>query len=242
MLIGSRSLLLASSVIVFATLSLAGATAMSSSGTQAANTVAITIPVNQGVVVSSPLTSNFTVLSASGQGYTLQTEAGLTTNVLTFTPTNATQFSILVNVTANGPNYAYVMKQSDAALEVPACSQCNFTSNGSVLLRLNINATSNPASSGTSWDPLFGMLPLRLHSVSLSFFDVLAIMMTLGSVFLAIGVVAKSKVAYLGVVILFLVGAVEFGLLVMLGLVGIYLLSFSALSLYWRYRSWRTKG
>ena len=222
----SLSLILAGTIFPFA-----------SSSVGSVNSVTLSVPVNQDVYVTAPYSSNFTILSVIGQGYSLQTSRGFNSNTLTFTPTNATHFLVIVNASSSGANYAYVTKQA-SPVNLPACNNCNFTGQGSVIVQLNINATAGTAQ-GNSWDPLFGMLPLRLQGFSVSFSEIIVTMAILGFLFLGLGIVFHSKVAYLGVAVLFIVGAITLGLLVLLGVIGLYLLGFAAINIVWRYRSWK---
>ena len=209
----------------------------SSSDTGTTNSVSLSVPVNEQIYVTAPYSSNFTILSVTGQGYSLTTAREFDSNILTFIPQNTSKLSVLLNVTSSGAMYAYVTKEA-SPVNLPACNNCNFTGQGSVLVQLNINATSG-TSQVNSWDPLFGMLPVRLQGFSLSFEDVIATMAIFGSLFLGLGIAFRSKVSYLGVAVLFIVGAITIGLLVLLGVIGLYLLGFSLINIVWRYRSWR---
>jgi hypothetical protein len=203
------------------------------------NSVTVSVPVNQQVYVTAPYSSNFTILSVIGQGYSLQSTRQYTSNVLTFTPRNDTRFTILVNVSSSGSNYASVTKQVSPG-NVPACSNCNFTGQGSIVIQLNVNGTRE-ASQGSSWDPLFGMLPLRLQGFSLTFNAVIETIAVFGFLFLGLGIAIRSKIAYLGIAILFIIGAIMLGLLVMLGMIGTYLFGFAMINLFWKYKSWKQK-
>jgi hypothetical protein len=206
----------------------------------AVNSVNVSVPVNQQVDINAPYSSNFTVLSVTGQGYSLLTTREYNSNILEFTPANDTHFTILVNVSSVGPVYAYVTKQASPVYVAACNNNCNFTGRGSVLIQLNVNATQE-TTQGNSWDPLFGMLPLHLQGFSITFNAVIETIAGLGFLFLGLGIAFRSKVAYLGVAILFIVGAIELGLLVLFGIIGAYLLGFAVINLVWRYRSWKGK-
>ena len=211
----------------------------SSSETGTTNSVSLSVPVNEQVYVTAPSSSNFTILSVTGQGYSLTTAREFNSNILTFIPQNATKLSILLNVTSPGATYAYVTKEA-SPVNLPACNNCNFTGQGNVLVQVNINATSGTPQAN-SWDPLFGMLPVRLQGFSVSFEDVIATMAILGVLFLGLGIAFRSKVSYLGIAVLFIVGAITLGLLVLLGVIGIYLFGFALINIVWRYRSWKER-
>lgn len=209
----------------------------SSSGTGSTNSVSLSVPVNEQIYVTAPYSSNFTILSVTGQGYSLTTAREFDSNMLTFVPQNATKLSVLLNVSAPGDTFAYVTREA-SPVNLPACNNCNFTGQGSVLVQLNINATSG-ASQSNSWDPLFGMLPVRLQGFSVTFEDVLVTMAIFGFLFLGLGIAFRSKVAYLGIAVLFIACTITLGLLVLLGVIGLYLFGFALINIVWRYRSWR---
>jgi hypothetical protein len=205
------------------------------------NSVSISLPINQQININAPYSSNFTILSVIGQGYDLQTTREYNSNVLTFTPTNNTQFRVIVNVSSSGSNYAYVTKEA-SPIFAPACgsNNCNFTGQGNIIVELDVNATQETAQGG-SWNPLFGMLPFRLQGFSISFDNVIETIAGIGFLFLGLGIAFRSKITYLGVAILFIVGAIMFGLLVPFGMIGLYLLGFAVINLVWKYKTWKGK-
>lgn len=220
---------------------LAGASyAILPSSATTTNHVDVTIPVNYGVNIEIPMSSNFSVMSVTGQGYALQTLKGLDSNVLVFTPTNATVFSIMVNVSSTGQNYAYVTKESAASL-VPACDNCNFTGVGNLIVDVTVNATGSSAGANSTWDPLVGLLPVKVQSFSVSFAQILETLAILGFAFLGLGIAFHSRVAYLGVVVLFIDGVITLGILVVLGIISAYLLGFAIVNVVWKFKTWKTR-
>jgi hypothetical protein len=213
----------------------------SAASTSQGNNANFSIPVKDIVQVSAPPTANISVLSISGDGYSLQTATEQSANVLTFTPNNVTVFTIVLNVSSSsGSNYADVTKQS-TPLFVQACSNCNFTGSGNLIVSLNINATNSSAQTGSVWDPLTGMLPLKVQNLALSFVDLMIILSGFGFAFLALGIGFRSKVLYLGLALLFILGIVEFGLIVMFGIIAAYLVSFALINVFSKHRFWRSK-
>jgi hypothetical protein len=208
-----------------------------SNATTSPDSVTLNIPTYQTVYVTAPSTSNITVVSVTGQNYSLQSNRQFNSNILSFTPSNSGRYTILLNVSSLGANFAYVAKQA-TPVNVAACNNCNFTGQGNLLILLNVNSTSGTAQ-GSSWDPLFGMLPLRLQGFSVSFYDVIGTIAVFGFVFLGLGIAFRSKVAYLGIAILFIIGAIILGLFVLLGIVGLYLLGFALINIVWKYKTWR---
>jgi hypothetical protein len=205
------------------------------------NSADISMQTNQILQVSVPISSNITVLSISGEGYSVQSMKETSSNVLTFTPNNATLFTLVLNVTSrSSSNFAYVTKQSSPVF-VQACSNCNFTGSGNLLVSLNVNATSSSIQSGSVWDPLTGMLPLKVQNFALNFLDVMVILAGFGFAILALGIGFRSKVVYLGLAILFILGLIEFGLIVMFSLIGGYFVSFALINIFWKHRSWRSR-
>lgn len=213
----------------------------SSAAQQPTNTVNVSVPVGNYVAISAPMLSKFTVVSLSGgQGYQLKTIQQLSENILQFTPSNASDYSLVVNVSSAGQNYAYVTEQS-SPVDIPACNSCNFTGTGNILVDLTVNATSVPAAVGVAWNPVFGLLPLRLQIFSLSFLNVIEIVAAFGFLFLALGITFRSRISYLGIAILFIAGAVTFGLLIPLAVIALYLVGFALVNITWRVISRRTR-
>jgi hypothetical protein len=212
--------------------------------------VSVSVPVGNSVSVTSPGSSNLTIRSITGNGhYSLETMQEGNTTILTFIPTNATQFLLVINVSSSSgsPNYANVAVQnSTSASVVPNqnTSIRNVTGSGNLIIDLKINALSASSSgsdSSISWNPLFGMLPVKLQPPSLSLAQVIEVIAGIGAFFLALGIAFKSKVSYLGVLILIIVGIATVGILVLLSVLGAYLLSFGLVNLAWKLKLMKHK-
>jgi hypothetical protein len=200
----------------------------------------VNVPVGNEVFVSAPESTNFTILSVTGQGYTIQTSKGPNTSVLMFDPSNATMYSLIINMTSLGPNYGYVTKQANP-VNIEACANCNFTGSGNLIIQVNINATNANTANSLTWGPLFGMLPIKLQGFSVSFLTILETFAVAGFIILGLGIAFRSKVSYLGLAMLFIIGAITFGLLVVLGIIALYLTGFAIINLVWRFKSWKSK-
>ncbi len=104
-----------------------------------------------------------------------------------------------------------------------------------------MNATDSTAKTGSVWDPLTDMLPLKVQKLSLNFLDVMIILSAFGFAFLALGIGFKSNVFYLGLAMFFILGIIEFGLIVMFVVIGGYLVSFALIYVFWKLGFWRSK-
>jgi hypothetical protein len=233
----SRRFVSASLIIIFVA---AASFGILPSDASATNQVSVSLPVNYGVNINVPATSNFSILAVTGQGYALETLHSVDSNILSFTPTNATLFSIEVNVSSTGQNYAYVTKESADSL-VPACTNCNFTGEGNLVLNIMVNATGSTGQGNSSWDPLVGLLPVKIQSFSFSFVEILETLAILGFAFLGLGIAFHSRVAYLGIVVLFIDGLITLGILVVLGIISAYLLGFAIINIVWKARTWKSR-
>lgn len=203
---------------------------------QASDTVLVPVSLNQQVYLDSPISTNFTILSVTGsQAYSIQTQPQNGLNQLTFTPKNGTFFSLVINASSFGANYVDVTKGGSPF----STFSKNFTGQGNLIVNINVNVTSSGSNANYAWDPLVGMLPLKIQSFSLSFIAVIEIFSLLGVLFLSLGIVFHSKVSYLGLAILFIAGAITLGILVLLSIIGIYLFGFATVNLVWRFRSSR---
>ena len=203
-----------------------------------ATTDSVTVPVtpNQSVYLDSPASSNFTILSISGnQGYLIQTTPGSEVNQLTFTPTNGTYFSIMVNVSSFGNNYVSISRQGSSF----STFSKNFTGYGNLIVQVIVNVSSSASSPAFTWDPLVGILPLKLESFSFNFLTIMESLALIGAFFLALGMVLHSRLSYFGLAILFLAGAITLGILLVLGIVGLYLFGFAVVNIVWRFKTWK---
>ncbi len=196
------------------------------------NSISVSTTSQQYVKVIASLTSNITVLSVSGGQYdlSLSTIAGM--NQLQFTPLNVTQYSLIVNVSSLGSNFAYVLKQNGAF----ATPIKNVTTQGNIILNFTITSLQ-PVSQGNSWDPLFGVTGIRVQGFSLSFPTIVGIMIALGVSLLALGIRFRSYLSYLGMMILSMGVVMVLGILVSIVILIAYILSFVGITVLWNFSS-----
>ncbi|MHB1908237.1 MAG: hypothetical protein ACYCQJ_05115 [Nitrososphaerales archaeon] len=211
---------------------------LSFASSASADSVTVSVTPDQAVYFSAPASSNFTVLSITGnQGYLIQTTPGIQSNQLTFTPTNGTYFSIIVNVSSFANNYVNISRQGSAL----STFSKNFTGYGNLIVQVIVNVSSSGVSPAFTWDPLVGILPLKLASFSFNFLTVMESLALIGAFFLALGIVLHSRLSYFGLAILFLAGAITLGILLVLGIVGFYLFGFAVVNVVWRFKSWKRR-
>ncbi len=197
------------------------------------NAESIPLIVSSGTYVRivAPYSSNFTVLSVTGEEYDLNVfSVADEINELQFTPVNVSTYALEINVSGVGPNYAYVSKEGNP-LTIPVK---NVTGQGNLILNLTIQATPQPVQQG-SWDPLFGVTGLRIPGFTLTFPVIVAILTAIGGLFLFLGIKFHSHVIYLGMMSLTISSIMVLGILVSLALVLAYVLSFVAINLIWSF-------
>ena len=196
------------------------------------------VSANQYVKVTSPLNSSINLLSVSGGMYHASLSNNLGTTEFSFTPTNDSLYKVTLRInsnSSNSSNFAYFAKQGNLQdIQVK-----NLTISGNVVIYLTINSTG-PVQTANNWSPLFGLTGFSPQIPSLNFASSIAIVSGLGMLLIALGLIFRSKISYLGLVLLFFTGALVLGLLFVFGIIAAYVLSFALLNLTWRFRSKRT--
>jgi hypothetical protein len=175
-------------------------------------------------------------MSLTGGQYDLKTYAGSGLTGLQFIPTNGSQYSLTVNVSGVGPNFAVVSKEGN-----PYDQEIrNVTGTGNIILVVEI-ATSPVPAQNTSWDPLFGITGIRLQLAELNYTNAIEIVAAIGVFFLALGVAFHSRITYLGVVILSIASVMVFGTLFLFAAVITYFVGFATVNLVWRLHKRQTR-
>lgn len=198
--------------------------------------VPVTVPSGEFVRVYTPSGTNISLSSINGGYYQIANSVEGSLNVFQFVPSNSSMYTVILSITSNTSSYAYILTQPEEYIAPIK----NITDSGNLLLTLSVNSTAAPASNGV-WDPLFGLTGLKLQSVSFSFDNAIELLLALGFLIMALGLVFHSKISYLGAILLFFGAAMVLGFLVLFGLIIAYVVSFAAIAIVWRIRSRRIK-
>jgi hypothetical protein len=188
--------------------------------------------------VFTPETSNVSILSLAGGQYDTGLYAASSKNDLLFTPAQLNNYSLVLNISAIGPNSASISE-----LGTPASTWTkNITGTGNLLLNLTIDVVPQPVAQSSGWNPLFGFTGISLGGITLNATDILAIFALFSACLIIIGLKRSHKLLYTGLFFMALIGMIEVGILVVGLILGTYLAGFLIIKSYFGFRARKQQG
>jgi hypothetical protein len=208
-----------------------------SSFTSPAKPINVTLASTELLRVSTPATSNVTLLSVVGGQYDIGLYTSGGKNELLFTPLQNANYSLILNVSLLGRNYAQM-----SILGSPTDSwNKNITGTGNLILTVVISVVPPPATSqNSSWNPLFGFTGISLGGITLDATDVLVIFALFSVALIAMGMKYSQKLLYGGIFFLALLGMIAVGVLFVGLILGGYIGGFAVVRSVFRFRARRS--
>jgi len=183
----------------------------------------VTLTSTQALRVTTAATSNVSLLSVVGGQYDIGLYTSGGKNILLFTPLQNANYSLILNISSFGQNYAMLNKGG-----TPSDSWTkNITGTGTLIVSLAISVVPPPLSTqNSSWNPLFGFTGISLGGITLDATDVLVIFALFAVALVGIGAKYSQKMLYGGFFFLALLGMIAIGILVVGLIIGIYVAGF----------------
>ena len=205
--------------------------AIASSNLSTSSTVSVSVPSGEYVRITSPSGTNISVRSIAGGSYQVSDSPQAGTNIFEFVPGNTSNYQIVLALNSSNFQSSFASITKEGSISDQPVK--NITGFSSLQLTLDVNSTSSMVASA-AWNPLFGLTGLRIQSVSISFTNVLEGMAALGLLIVALGLIFHSRISYLGIVLLFIAGAIVLGFLNLFLIAMGYAASFGFLTLAWK--------
>ncbi|MDA4111508.1 MAG: hypothetical protein OK439_03150 [Thaumarchaeota archaeon] len=201
----------------------------------ASNPINITLTSTQVLRIIAPASSNVTLLSVVGGQYDIGLYATGGKNILLFTPLQDSNYSMILNVSSGGQNYALFSKQG---LPTDSWSK-NVTGSGDLILNVVVSVVPPPTTQNSSWNPLFGFTGISLGGITLDATDVLVIFALFSVSLIVLGMKYSHKMLYGGIFFLSLIGMIVIGILVVGLIVGAYIAGFAVIKSFFGFRARR---
>ncbi len=198
--------------------------------------IIVTLASTQVLRVTTTASSNISLLSVIGGQYDLGLYTSGGKNILLFTPLQNANYSLVLNVSSFNQNYATLGK-----IGTPSEAWTrNITSVGNLIVHIDVAVVSPPVSTQNSgWNPLFGFTGISLGGITLDATEVLVIFALFSVALVAIGTKYSQKLLYGGIFLLALLGMIEFGILVVALVIGIYVAGFAVIRSLFGFRARR---
>ena len=165
----------------------------SSSSTLPSKPINITLTSTQILRVNTPVGSNVTLLSVRGGQYDIGLFSSGGKNALLFTPLQNSNYSLILNVSSIGQNYAQL-----AILGSPTNSWTkNISSTGNLIVDIVLSVVPPPATTQNSgWNPLFGFTGISLGGITIDATGVLIIFALFSVALIGLGMKYSQKMLY----------------------------------------------
>ena len=201
-----------------------------------AKPINVSLASTQMLRVTTAASSNVSLLSVVGGQYDLGLYSSGGKNILLFTPLQNANYSLVLNVSSFNQNYALLGK-----IGTPADTWTrNLTGTGNLIVHLIVSVVSPPISTQNSgWNPLFGFTGINLGGITLDSTEVLTIFALFSVALIALGTKYSQKLLYAGIFFLGLLGMIEFGILVVALIIGIYVAGFAVIRSLYGFRARR---
>jgi hypothetical protein len=221
------------------------ATALTTATSNNANTFSASAHLQQGDQIQVDAFPYVDVLSYSvnsspsgGQYGLTQNPEGSTTDII-FVPYNVSSYTLTISLTANSSYTIFVSKLS--AVKTPI-QNFNVSAGQSQLVVKTTVSASSPTTPPSPWDPLFGFTGFKVGGVTITFANFVEALAATSAFFIGLGLYFKSKISYLGGILLVFVLIIEVGFLPLIAFGVFYLVGFAVVNLVWKIKHRYSRG